>query len=256
VDEAAARLVIDSLVNKRECERFQLHYKTNPNSTLVAVIFNLENRSGRSHWIWRPQWMLDILKNYVSRVKAPDDSVLVEAFDNLKCVNRPDPNDKTLPMFEEYTPPRSTKVISLPQFTSLTYFSIPYHDIPDTNMERDWIDRKCVAFLEHIRTILAMPFFKLVMLNDHKDFADKIYQESRGTNNLPGFLNLALTRVQPFNSGTDHVMKEISDEITSNLYLHRIPTGKYPVAPVLLEVVEIPDASGGDDDETSETGEL
>jgi hypothetical protein len=122
--------------------------------------------------------------------------------------------------------------------------------------ETTWIQAKCAAILEHIRTLLGKHSFRLVMQQMRSDFTDKIYNPTRGTNNLPGFLEHAILRISPFQHGTDHVIKEVSDEIAQTLFKTRLRSCKYlPRAPT-PEITEnghdaaFPAANdSGDDDE-------
>ena len=221
-------MVIDGLDDVRECERLQAYWKTTNHATKVAVVVTLLNRGGSTHWVWRPQWMVTILAAFVKKGKPLADPVLTEAFANLTCVARADPADKRMQMTESFTPPGQTTAIKLPQFTSLTYFTLPYKTRGwSMDTEQKWIELKCVAFLEFIRHLLGKASFRIVMQDLRPDFTSKIYEDKRGTNNLPGFLTLAKTRTTPFLVGTDHVIKEVAEALTHTLYMSRINQTKY-----------------------------
>lgn len=255
-DEAEARMVVEALEDVRECDRLQAYWKTNPHATQVAVVLTLLNRSNGTHWVWRPQLMVHVLKKFVLGTTTTLDPVLIEAFANLTAVHRPDPKDKTLPMQESFTPQGQTKPIMLSQYTSLTYISIPLDVATSIQAETTWIQAKCAAILEHIRTLLGKHSFRLVMQQMRSEFTDKIYNPNRGTNNLPGFLEHAILRISPFQHGTDHVIKEVSDEIAQTLFKTRLRCCKYlprPHTPVMTDDGHdeaFPAANdSGDDDE-------
>ena len=233
-DEAEARLVIDSLADVRECDRFQAFTKTTAHATQFVLVFNLLNRNNQTFWCWRPAWMVAPLLKYVTEVKAPEDPFLDEAFRNMQIAHSPNPDNRDIAFTIPYTPPGQTKEILLPQYASYTFISIPHERLANITEEATFIRDTSVAFLEHLRLLLGKPSFRIVMHNDKEFFAKKIYDDKYGNNNLPGFLNNAITRVAPFVHGTDHVTTKVAGEIASTLYKHRVKGLKYlgPPPPV------------------------
>ena len=84
-DEANVRLIVDSISTNttRNVDCIKAFYKTTNHSTKTVHIILFLNQHNNDAWVWKPNYTIDIITNYVNKVKTPKDSFLGEAFTNL-----------------------------------------------------------------------------------------------------------------------------------------------------------------------------
>ena len=79
-DKANACLIVDSISTNttRNVDRMEAFYKTTSHSTKAVLIIRFLNQHNNDAWIWKPNWMIDVISSYAIKVKTPKDSVLHE----------------------------------------------------------------------------------------------------------------------------------------------------------------------------------
>ena len=229
-DEAKARLIVDSISTNttRNVDRIEAFYKTTSHSTKAVLIIRFLNQHNNDAWVWKPSYMLDIITNYVNRVKSTEDPVLAEAFSNLTYGKQSDDesSDKEKVKTVVYKPPNSSQSYNIEYYTGYTYVTIPHEELNSDEDEANWVTSKATLFLENIQQIMSLDIFRISLTMIKKDFADKLYDD-RKRSTLPKFLSSAVIRVSPIVFLTDHVIQATANEITGHHYNNRLSTKKY-----------------------------
>ena len=229
-DEANARLIVDSISANTtlNVDRIEAFYKTTSHSTKVVLLLRFLNQQNNDVWIWKPMWMVDIIKNYVKKIKPPEDPVLEEAFLKLEVSQQADPKSKDKEKIHtlSYKPPNSSESYEIQIHTAYTFITIPNEEFNSVEEETTWIVEKATAFLENIRSIMATSTFRLSFAMIKQDFSTKLFDKNKRSN-LPKFLSSAVIRVSPVVNLTDHVIQSTAHVITSVFYSNRLPTKKY-----------------------------
>ena len=239
-DEANARLIVDSISTNttRNVDRIEAFYKTTSHSTKTVLIIRFLNQHNTDAWVWKPNWMIDIITNYVNKVKTPEDSVLCEAFANLTYGKQSDDqsSDKEKVKTVLYKPPNSSQSYNIEYYTAYTYITIPFEEFNSDEQETFWVTSKATLFLENIQQIMKTETFRLSFTMIKGDFANKLYDD-RKRSTLPKFLSSTVIRVSPVVFLTDHVIQATSNEITGHLYNSRLSVKKYNT-PIIIETAD------------------
>lgn len=234
-DAAANADKIVGMFNKtNSCDRIELYCRTSSSSSVVVMIFRLLNMYDTDAWVWKPEFMVPVLKTYAEVMDIKDKAVF-EFLTNMTFgkASDPDQTDKNKPLVTEYKPPNDPhKTINIDIYRAYSYITIPLDKIKTRTAEEDWIlsagTRVGRGLIDAMNSDTFKATLEKIGMTRRQNYVSKLYLPSQKTN-LPKFLSSAVIKTRMERKKLNHhVIQSVSNDMYSILWSNRLNHAKYP----------------------------
>jgi hypothetical protein len=222
---STANLLIKKMTALEPQYRFQVYYRTTPKSTSCVLIFRFLSKNGEDAWCWKPFNMLRLIQELL-KIKKNCNSLIGDAFANMRLAEQPDPNDPTKPKVFMFSIPTKTDRIPLTMYSCYTILPIPHTEIKTVEAEVEWINQQSNEIFDTLCDSLKDEDFKSTFATLKPDFANKTYNpQKRG--HLLEFLDSAKVNVQKIENLNAQLILSHASEAMQQLHKTRLQRNKY-----------------------------